>query len=283
MGLLSTFKKMKRNYKKATRTLNKIDKSFHPKKTSPKTVYNTINTQKDRIINYNFIQGNDINGSYDFSNISPNEADFIYLIKGATYGNSLNLIANTEGAKYKHAAIANRYIELRCENMNDCNSVLATAIACKRQGANKRKKAIEYYEKFISIATKDDLKAVNKICSLRFVYSDFSKLYESEHDFDKSLKLMKQAKSKASKDTLFYYYENMARIYSKIDINKCIDFINDLKNKPPYDMRKDMWDSLYKTYKEKQDKGYVFKPRSSNYSVDENLEKQIDLLASRFL
>lgn len=129
---------------------------------------------------------------------------------------------------------------------------LAVAIAFQWKGANHRPSAIKFYEEYLSSGTNTDL------IDTWIIYSDLATLYEKEYEFEKALEYLEKL--------IIYHndyiaYIRIGDIYIKQDVSKAISYYEKLLKEPFYKDNKHMFDCAYAATKEKQARGYVYKPR----------------------
>ncbi len=148
--------------------------------------------------------------------------------------------------------------------------ILAVAVSYEREGAEYRKKAIDYYEKFLEnpseIPVVPNLIGTNgkpiRCISLWQIYSSLADLYEKEYEFKNAIKYLKKLpKESGYKNSADY--TRVGNVLAKIDINECVKYYEDLMTKPAYQKFKRQIDICYSNALEKQSKGYVFKPRKT--------------------
>lgn len=146
--------------------------------------------------------------------------------------------------------------------------ILAVAVSYDREGAKYRKQAIEYYEKFLSnpveipiIPNAYDLKGKPHRCiSYWEIYSNLANLYEKEYQFDMAIKYLKKL-PKESNYNNSADYTRVGDLLAKVDINKSVQYYENLIKKSTYKKFKREIDVHYKEALDKQAKGYVYKPR----------------------
>lgn len=149
---------------------------------------------------------------------------------------------------------------------------LAVAIAHKHLGASHRKQAIEYYEMYLEkpvrIPNKTDMQwnAANWM-----IHSDLAKLYESEYEYDKSIKMLEECISLNKKEVQLSGYGFNPADYTRIGtlIMKrdgtaaAIAYYEDLKKSEVYNKDRAWFDNAYNDVIEKHNRGYVYRPRKS--------------------
>lgn len=149
---------------------------------------------------------------------------------------------------------------------------LAVAIAHKYLGAAHRKQAIKYYEMYLEkpvrIPDKTELQwnAANWM-----IHSDLAKLYESEYEYDKSIKMLEECISLSKKEVELSGYGFNPADYTRIGtlIMKrdgtaaAIAYYEDLKNSEVYNKDRAWFDNAYNDVIEKHNRGYVYRPRKT--------------------
>lgn len=154
------------------------------------------------------------------------------------------------------------------QNSDDPLDILAVAFSYEREGASYRRQAISYFERFLSNPAPIPL-VINHtnydgkqlpLFSNWCIYSTIATLYEKEYDFENALKylklLPKESNFKNPSD-----YTRIGDVLEKIDINQAVSYYQDLIKQPIYKIHKRNIDIAFSKAKEKQQKGYQFKPR----------------------
>ena len=132
---------------------------------------------------------------------------------------------------------------------------LAVSLAYINLGANSRKKAIEYMEKYMSNPNPQSYFSAWEI------YSFLGALYEKEYDFEKAIncykKLVEINSGRNCGD-----YKRVADVLSKIDINQCVKYWENVIIKSAcYKTDKAWIDHFYEEALTKQKNNYVYRPR----------------------
>lgn len=147
----------------------------------------------------------------------------------------------------------NKIIE-RYSNSDDSNDILAIAISCLGEGAKYRKQAINYFEKYLKYPS------TQNYFSSWFIYSSLATLYEQEYMFKEALTCL-QILAKIDNNSNCADYTRIGNVLAKIDINKAVQFYEDLKKEDFYNKYKTTFDKAYKEMLLKKERGYKFKPR----------------------
>lgn len=149
---------------------------------------------------------------------------------------------------------------------------LAVAIAHKHLGATHRKQAIEYYEMYLEkpvrIPNKTELQwnAANWM-----IHSDLAKLYESEYEYDKSIKMLEECISLNKKEVQLSGFGFNSADYTRIGTliikrdgtAAAIAYYEDLKKSGVYNKDRACFDDAYNDVIEKHNRGYVYRPRKA--------------------
>lgn len=167
---------------------------------------------------------------------------------------ALTQVFNTQSFYGEEKHIFNNKIIQKYSNSNNSNDILAVAISYLGEGAECRNSAINYFEKYLSCPSSQ------KYFSDWFIYSSLSTLYEKEYMFNKSIECLKVL-IKLDNSSNCADYIRIGNVLTKIDINKAIEYYEDLKNKNIYAKYKYAFDNAYKEILLKKEKGYVYKPR----------------------
>lgn len=182
---------------------------------------------------------------------------------------AIMLMYNNTSIIGKQRHTNNQYIINEYASSNMPLDILAVAVSYDREGAKYRKKAIEYYEKFLSnpveIPVIPNTVGLNKkpirCISYWEIYSSLAILYEKEYQFDMAIKYLKKL-PKESNYSNSADYTRVGDVLAKIDIDKCVLYYKDLMKKTIYQKFKDEFDYCYKEALKKQTNGYVFKPKN---------------------
>lgn len=148
------------------------------------------------------------------------------------------------------------------KNPKEC---FALAYAYMYKGAKYRPNAIKYFERYL-------LNPV-KIEGYRGIYLDLGKLYEAEYDFTNAEKYYKMYTERHKDITVGYTF--LANLYTKIDIDKAIDFVSgvlvsEYAQDPMFNHCIQVkYDELLK----KKADGYVYKPRKDEAVYNPVLEE----------
>lgn len=228
------------------------------------------------------------NGYYDFTRISHNEnKTIINVIRNskrkypANYL-SIGLILESYPVIYKERHILHELIIIKYENSVASIDMLAVAIAYERKGAVYRKKAIAFFEKALQHISEEDWKYVSLAFQPCEVYAMLSELYEKEYQFTEALKyanLSIQHKDEIS----LYDIIHRGDIYKKIDIAQCVEYYKKLDKNPILKIYKQDIKTALQEAKEKQDKGYIYRPRKSKKEPNYALENEIHTAAMPYV
>lgn len=160
--------------------------------------------------------------------------------------------------------IISRSVISQCADSSNPLDILATAIAYSREGANFRKQAIIYYEKFLRLSNNTpntENRNINVPLFGRWsIYSDLGKLYEREYEFQKAIECYKKLIIE-SKGTNPADYTRIGDVYAKIDISMCIEYYRKLQSQESYLLHKHAFDMKLSEALERQRMGYVYRPR----------------------
>ncbi len=135
------------------------------------------------------------------------------------------------------------------------DDILAVAIAYFGEGSQFRKESINYFEKFLNFHSDQSY------FSTWYIYSSLATLYEKEYMFKEALTCL-QILTKLDNNTNCADYTRIGNILVKIDINKAIQFYEELKASNVYIKYKKIFDNAYNDILQKKEKGYKFKPRN---------------------
>lgn len=139
---------------------------------------------------------------------------------------------------------------------NNSDDLLAVAISYLGEGAQFRKQSIQYFEKYLLYPSSQ------KYFSAWFIYSSLATLYEKEYMFQEALTSL-QILAKLDNNSNCADYTRMGDVLVKIDINKAVQFYEDLKKEDFYNKYKETFDKAYKEVLLKKEKGYKYRPRKS--------------------
>lgn len=146
--------------------------------------------------------------------------------------------------------IINKY-----KNSSNSDDKLAVAIAYLGEGSEYRKESIKYFEDFLAFPSNQSY------FSTWYIYSSLATLYEKEYLFNEAISCL-QTLIKLDNGSNCADYTRIGDILLKIDVNKAIEFYEDLKKEAVYNKYKQTFDTAYKEVLLKKQKGYKFKPRN---------------------
>ena len=142
------------------------------------------------------------------------------------------------------------------KNSSNSDDILAVAIAYLGEGSQYRKESIKYFENFLKFPSRQSY------FSAWYIYSSLATLYEKEYLFDKAITCL-QILIKLDNGSNCADYTRIGDILVKIDVDKAIDFYEELKKEDVYNKYKQIFDTKYKEILLKKQKGYKFKPRKN--------------------
>jgi tetratricopeptide (TPR) repeat protein len=169
--------------------------------------------------------------------------------------------------------IVNDEVILQCKNSKHPLDILAIAFAYEHKGANFRKEAIQYFEKFLE----NPCEIPKEIhLTMKWIYSPLAILYEKEYNFEKAIFYLEKMKQEDIKDKPLdkklenTYFCNIATAYRRIgeikikqgmDIAK--NYCDEIKKDKYYKNKefKRVIDHYIKDVEDKITKGYVYKPK----------------------
>ena len=160
-----------------------------------------------------------------------------------------NLHFGEEKHKFNNKII-NKY-----KNSPNSDDKLAVAIAYLGEGSEYRKESIKYFEDFLAFPSNQSY------FSTWYIYSSLATLYEKEYLFNEAISCL-QTLIKLDNGSNCADYTRIGDILLKIDVNKAIEFYEDLKKEAVYNKYKQTFDTAYKEVLLKKQKGYKFKPRN---------------------
>mgnify|MGYP001625419830 CR=1 FL=1 len=160
------------------------------------------------------------------------------------------------------------------QKFDDSLHYLACAYACHYSKVEYRKKAIEYFQKYLL----NPVPCSNSNFPLYVIYRDLGKDYEGEYDFinaEKCYKLAIQNQGSRYYSSITKQYEAfpeeimLGRLYLKMGTQNAIDYwaklmkYDEYINGNPHEsgFRRHV-DREYKNALEKHEKGYVYRPRT---------------------
>lgn len=134
--------------------------------------------------------------------------------------------------------------------------ILGVGYALFYSGANYRRSAIDYFERFLNFQV--DISSY-KLISLWAIYSNLSTLYEKEYNFEKAIfyleKCIETDKSSNPAD-----FTRIGDVLVKIDLNKAEKYYLELLSSNSYAEYKYQFEYALKDVQEKIKRGYVYKP-----------------------
>lgn len=143
---------------------------------------------------------------------------------------------------------------LNSNNPNDC---LAVAISYLEEGADNRKNAIIYFEKYLLNPSSQ------QYFSDCFIFSSLADLNEKEYMFENAIICLKKLIA-IDNDSNYADYIRIGDVLVKINIDKAVDYYENLKKWKIYHKNKKIFDEAYEKVLEKKKKGYVYRPRKRN-------------------
>ena len=246
---------------------------------------------KDGKYSFDFDSGLTSDGKYDFTMLTDDERTYIETkLEYVRYSYSsdfqaIGLMYETKSSILKPSYILNSIIVIKYCNSENPLDIFAVAKAYERMGANFRKKAIEYNEKFL----KNPVSLKNPNADWSFyrddlLHNELSELYEKDCQFDKALEELEKAKS-CSDQIFLNDITRKGDILIKISVDDAVKYYTDVLNSDTVSEDIKQW--LKKPYNdalEKQQKGYVYKPRKSKPKESDLLvNEQIEALARQFI
>ena len=126
-------------------------------------------------------------------------------------------------------------------------------------GAKYRLKAIEYYEKFLGNPLFPKIVGHNPF-SMWSIHSSLATLYEKEYNFEVAISYLKQCISDNNGSNPADF-TRIGDILVKIDVHKGVEFFRYLIDSPFYEQHKYTFDCALKNVLEKEQRGYVYRPR----------------------
>lgn len=232
----------------------------------------------------NFQSGITPDGSYDFTILTNDEINCITEKlqeaeeKFPKEHQAIGLMFLSSIVVYKAGYILPQIVISKYSNSENVLDQLAVALAYSRKGAEFRSRALEHFEKF-------NLNAIHNMPQSNGypLYTNntitliFADLYEKEYQFDKALDMLNKIVTEDDLRTR----EKIGNLLVKIDINRAVDYFKKLTDYCPDEFS---IADAYKKALEKQQKGYVFKPRKSKPKPeDETINAQIEELAKQFI
>ena len=151
----------------------------------------------------------------------------------------------------------NQEIIEKYSNSDDSDDCLAVAISYLGEGASNRKNAIIYFEKYLLKPSSQ------QYFSDWFIFSSLANLNEKEYMFENAIAYLKKLIA-IDNDSNCADYIRIGDILIKINIDKAIDYYENLKNGKVYYKNKKIFDEAYRKVLEKKKKGYVYRPRKRN-------------------
>jgi len=136
---------------------------------------------------------------------------------------------------------------------------LSVAWAYNNLGAKYRLKAIEYYEKFLGNPLFPKIVGHNPF-SMWSIHSSLATLYEKEYNFEVAISYLKQCISDNNGSNPADF-TRIGDILVKIDVHKGVEFFRYLIDSPFYEQHKYTFDCALKNVLEKEQRGYVYRPR----------------------
>ena len=148
----------------------------------------------------------------------------------------------------------NQEIIKKYSNSNNPDDCLAVAISFLGEGANNRKNAIIYFEKYLLNPSSQ------QYFSNWFIFSSLANLNEKEYMFENAITYLEKLIT-IDNDSNYAYYIRIGDVLVKIDIDKAIDYYENLKKGEIYYKNKKIFDEAYRKVLEKKKKDYVYRPR----------------------
>lgn len=170
--------------------------------------------------------------------------------------NALTQVFNAYSFYGEEKHIFNNKIIEEYSNSNNSNDILAVAISYLGEGYKYRMQSINCFEKYLKYPSNQNY------FSNWFIYSSLATLYEQEYMFKEALTCL-QILAKLDNNSNCADYTRMGNVLAKIDINKAVQFYEDLKKEDFYNKYKTTFDKAYKEMLLKKEKGYKFKPRKN--------------------
>lgn len=160
-----------------------------------------------------------------------------------------------------------------CKPSETCEELYFISKSYVRAGAEYRKQAIEYLNKYIEVGAFweglpsevikiDGYEVDQKIANIADAYTNLGNCYEGEYMFSEALKCFKNAYSLTP-----YFCGNIIKtvqVYIKMNnLQGALDFLDSTKNNTYYALRdyKNSIDKCCSDVEEKIKKGYIYKPR----------------------
>ena len=192
------------------------------------------------------------------TNLVPNENQELKFNKNI---DALTQVYNAYSFYGTEKHIFNNKIIENYSNSNNSNDILAVAFSYLGEGANFRKQAITYFERYIKYPSGQ------RYFSDWLIYSSLATLYEQEYMFQEALDCL-QILIKLDNNSNYADYTRIGNVLTKIDINKAVIFYENLQRESFYKNYKDVFDKAYKEALLKQKKGYKFKPRKNKKELE---------------
>ena len=206
------------------------------------------------------------NGIYDFKKISHQEEQVIFSVLNTVKRNfspdyySIGLVLESYGIVYKPRYILFELIVQKYKQSSEPIDRFAVGIAYSNKGAVYRKSAIEYIENSINDIPSDCFSLISNVYPLWGLYNLMSELCEKELLFEKAIEYaILSIKNKTH--LVPYDYIHIGRIYLKIETNLCVKYYEAVINSNIPKSYKDTIRIELNDAKEKQQKGYKYKPR----------------------
>lgn len=162
----------------------------------------------------------------------------------------------------------NRAIIAEYENSNNPLDILAVAFSYEREGAEFRKQAISYFEKFLAnpapIPLHSHLFSNGKPApyfSYWCIYSTLAVLYEKEYDFENALKYLRFLPKESNYNNPADY-TRVGDVLVKVDVHQAVEYYESLKKDTIYKTHKRVLDIAYQDVLEKQKCGYKYRPKN---------------------
>lgn len=231
----------------------------------------------------------DETGRYDMSRFSDEETQVIRTVlknadrKYPDAYKSVGLYNEIYPVRYKPRYVLLSVLVQKYENSKSAIDQFAVALACIKQGASKRQKALEHLELAMPNLTDSELDGLSRYVLIWEAYYNFSCAYEKEGNYEVALlydKLTRAIKGFVAPADITHRGD----ILQKIDIDECVNYYQKLLANSTYSNYCELIKSKLTEAKQKQEKGYVFRAHKRNpSSEDVAFDKSVIEAARKFL
>lgn len=159
--------------------------------------------------------------------------------------------------------------------------LFAVAYAHAQLPTTHRQVALQLFEQFIAQASATDHKRIDQY----ELYYTMQKLCEEERRFEEAIRYAKLAQKTGGIHLLPRLIQDVGDLLAKIDIDRCVRYYDNLRQSPHDKQYDRIIEDGLRIAKEKQERGYVYRPRAKKPPSPEELANDAARIeqARRFL